>query len=599
MNLHLQLDLCQHRPPVSLLEQLSIDTNSPGLLEGLRAGAPFKCVVASCVDKIYDNIVSIKRHYVSHDPEMSALLICPICRLSQPDDHPGKMKKHIMELHDKDDVWAVENVIFEVSEKLQLFREATKFPKGRNPVSNQRKIKKDSKLLSNRMRRGIPGQMKKHFKAKVSLEDPLIRESFERGGIGSAWTCGVQSCGKIIIGPSYDLRRHYGKHDPSIGADAFECNLCAFTTWTKKRISGHMKEQHEDVLFLEATGKEHYKRIKSEGWLTFENGVKKILEKNPFHAGRDWREQLGYEIRENNECNVCSEIFNTKSSYEDHEKVHQPNLIAFNCPVCDAGFVVESVFKNHIRAHSVLYDRLKQGIIRCNPCSQHFHDESETKKHMSTHHMKFMDNCHFCELCSDWFMTKRALTKHMWNHEDLVFKCGRCRRRLFHTQQELDWHMTEDNCKLSYKRQYCSQCDKDFLTSNNLRQHVVNVHGKIMQYQCNICKSLYMDKHLMNVHVRKSHKVPYGPIVDYYTYLSREEASLLDVEALNARKPKGRSGKATEERLPCPYDCGRSFKKTGMKNHKEACHARPKDGEEEVEYDGEFDDSQHSLPGAV
>ena len=588
----------KRRLPVHPLEQLSIDTNIPGLLEGLRAGAPFKCVVPSCVDKFYESLISMKRHYVKHDPEMSALLVCPICGHTVGDDRPGNMKKHVVEQHGKDDNWATENVIIEVSNKLQLFREAiqvTKGPKKQKPPAP----KENSQMSSNKLCQPFMGKIRKYPKMKISLDDPQIRHSFEKGGIGGVWTCGVPSCGKIMVGPPYDLKKHYGKHDPSIRSDTYECNFCSFSSWTPNRMNAHLKEKHEDVLFLEASGKTHYKRIESEGWLAFVVEVNKVLENNPFHKGKDWREHLGYEERENNSCNLCLEKFNTKSSFEDHKKVHLPHLIAFNCPVCDEGFAIESVFKNHSRAHSVLYDRLKQGIVRCNACSQHFPDDKEAKKHLSIHHMNFMENKHFCETCSDWFMHKSALTKHMWTHEEVVFKCPKCQKRFFHTQQELDHHMAEDNCKLTYKRQWCKQCNEDFITPGNLKRHKTNVHGKIYQFQCNICKSLYMDKYLMSIHVRKTHKVPSGPIVDYYTYLSREEAMLLDVKALNARKPKGRSGKASQERLPCPYNCGRSFKKTGMKFHKDACLAKPKEGEEEVEYEGEFDDSQYSLPIAV
>ena len=60
-----------------------------------------------------------------HDPDMWGFLVCPICQFKAYDDHPGDMKKHIMFEHDKEESWAKDNMIVDVSEKLKRFRKLT------------------------------------------------------------------------------------------------------------------------------------------------------------------------------------------------------------------------------------------------------------------------------------------------------------------------------------------------------------------------------------------------------------------------------------------------------------------------------------------
>ena len=125
----------------SAIEQLSIDASMEGLMasfEGEDGGPPYACVVATCGGKSYPSLSSLRRHYVSHDPDMYAMLVCPICRFVKPDDHPGDMRKHIMEKHDKDETWANNNVIVDITEKLVTFREATTTGSGKRVPKKKR-----------------------------------------------------------------------------------------------------------------------------------------------------------------------------------------------------------------------------------------------------------------------------------------------------------------------------------------------------------------------------------------------------------------------------------------------------------------------------
>ena len=120
----------------------------------------------------------------------------------------------------------------------------------------------------------------------------------------------------------------------------------------------------------------------------------------------------------------------------------------------------------------------------------------------------------------------------------------------------------------------CSQCGQVCTSKHNLKNHIQAEHEeKLYRYQCVSCRTLYLSMSLMRLHIRKTHKVTTGSIKDYYIYYSKEEAALLDVETLNAKKPKGRGGKGTGEQYPCPFGCGKTFSRNGLKRHKDKCES--------------------------
>ena len=138
----------------------------------------------------------------------------------------------------------------------------------------------------------------------------------------------------------------------------------------------------------------------------------------------------------------------------DHDKIHQPHQIKFVCQVCQEGFIVESVFKNHMQGHTRPYTYIQSGSIRCNGCSQYFQKLSDVKNHLKMNHMNILDNCVFCYDCNELFLNRKLLAKHMFTHSEQVFKCQVCKRR-FLTQEEYDRHTSKKTCKVPVKNRLC------------------------------------------------------------------------------------------------------------------------------------------------
>ena len=570
----------RQRNQIDYIEQLPIDINIPGLMESITGGSLFNfmCVIPSCMGYTYREANMLRKHYTSHDPEMYSNLVCPICKYTVREDRPKQMKKHAMEKHGMSEDWADDNRIVEVSEKLKNFKEATKVKKGRPSKGLSKEVKKPLVKRPNQKR-----TLKSWYRqCLISLEDPFIRASFEEGGIGNIWTCGLPDCQKSgKLRNVYELKMHYGQHDASLRKKTYQCHFCLYNCFDPRDIRIHIKNEHKP----EAPNKTNFTKKEGDGWEGFSEAANKLLENNPNQTGRGghWEMPDFDTIKER--CNICTQTFNTQNSYEDHSKVHNPDSICFNCSDCDEGFSVESVYINHVRSHSILYDLFKTGVIRCNGCSQHFSNVKEVKNHMQVNHMNLLEKCIFCEVCSDFFTTPLALRNHMFYHAEKVFRCPVCVKKKFLSQEEADDHMSQNKCS-EQETFICNQCGTAFGSKFSLKTHMKSHEELIYQFQCKICQALYLTVNLIKNHIRKVHKIPEGvPFTDYFIRHSKEEAKLLDVELLNAKKPKGRVGKFDTVMMPCSYGCGGTFKKSGMNRHQRSCQQRPV---EESNHDEDF-----------
>jgi len=481
-------------------EQVSIDTSTPGVIESIQSGPPYMCVIPSCEGKYYPAATSLKRHYFNHDPDMYSMWVCPECPFLQPEDHMGKMVKHIMEEHDKRRDWARDHAILETSQKLKEFKAATYIYKG--STNRQRKSKIE--------------------KIKISIEDPLVMGSFASGGVGGIWSCGLSDC-DFSCNNCYDLKTHYRSHANNLNNEAFECNYCGSTSKTAEKMENHLQQEHPDTLFLVEYGKPQFRKMEGNSWECFLEAVKDVLATNPNYVdgrGRHKKYEGIMNVRTVNErCSLCQEAFNTQEAFEDHSKVHQPDLIKFRCEQCQEGFAIQSVFENHVRSHSVLFDTLDQGFYRCNGCSLRFDNVKVVKKHLSACHISLLENCDFCEHCSDFFTSKALLKQHMFKHAEQVFKCPNCPKKRFFTNEELEEHLSSTRCSVK-ENVVCPQCGKVCKHMVNLKKHIRDAHGKGHKFQCKICQTFFSSMKLMKQHLQKSHKIR----KDYYNFYSKEEA---------------------------------------------------------------------------
>ena len=105
-----------------------------------------------------------------------------------------------------------------------------------------------------------------------------------------------------------------------------------------------------------------------------------------------------------------------------------------------------------------------EGVV-CSICNQHFHQQSNLKRHMQLHtgHYKF-----YCDKCRKGFLIKRDYIEHKRAHQGLKYHCDHCSKP-FSTQKGLTYHLSIHTGKYRFE---CNDCSKGFNKKPDFDKHV-------------------------------------------------------------------------------------------------------------------------------
>ena len=96
-----------------------------------------------------------------------------------------------------------------------------------------------------------------------------------------------------------------------------------------------------------------------------------------------------------------------------------------------------------------------------------FRKLSEVKAHLQLQHYNLLDACMFCDHCSEMFVNRQSLEKHMFVHVEEVFQCLNCKKK-FLTQKELEDHNNKtQKCKPKVTGNFNSGVLHIFIFSQN------------------------------------------------------------------------------------------------------------------------------------
>ena len=206
------------------------------------------------------------------------------------------------------------------------------------------------------------------------------------------------------------------------------------------------------------------------------------------------------------ECEVCSKEFGWQRTLNIHRIIHHDQTPSNLGPVpismkdCDQ----TPKFLKNSRLQKPNHSNKAQGEV-CDICDKFYGNIQILNRHKKTIHYKVFDVV--CHLCARQFSQKQHLERHLvalHNIGERKHKCDQC-DRAFLTKNNLDIHY-EANHKRSEAHQ-CPECPKIFWARDYLKTHIRNVHKKHRPHKCDICDKRFLSGRDVVRHKKVHHKI--------------------------------------------------------------------------------------------
>ena len=366
-----------------------------------------------------------------------------------------------------------------------------------------------------------------------------------------------------------------------------ECNFCS-----KIFINNDYLKLHTDKLHEEPS--ETFKNLKLNGTLDGSETCypcEKTFETNGLletHFGIEHKEET-----KEFKCNLCSKTYEEKIDLYEHMKyLHYDatNVIA-NCKYCSKKFLDFQYLQRHIDAvhkktseksfnssqkHCMQRKKVRFGTNRSQPKDQESLLEGVFAK-MGISEGDATKN-HKCIKCNKSFPSTRLLKYHMLYHIGVVqprlksHECDDC-EETFTKRHDLMKHKEDSHPKAELDLSLnCGSCDKVFQQGNHLKKHENTVHKVMKQYKCKNCEKQFTSRGNRRNHAIKVHAGPNSvPIFKTdKTIITPKQLSYEFDNALSLPSDKGK------DKLKCEF-CGKTFKgDMSLKVHFRVVHKRDK-----------------------
>ncbi|KAM8706967.1 hypothetical protein ACLKA7_011126 [Drosophila subpalustris] len=274
---------------------------------------------------------------------------------------------------------------------------------------------------------------------------------------GKPFACKI--CGKDFT-RSYHLKRHQKYSSCSANEnDTMSCKVCDRVFYRLDNLRAHLKQHLGTQVVKKPEYMCHVCKNCFYSLSTLNIHIRTHTGEKPF------------------DCDLCDKKFSALVALKKHRRYHTGEK-PYTCTVCSQSFAVKEVLNRHMKRHT------GERPHKCDECGKSFIQATQLRTHSKTHLRP-----HPCSLCTQKFKTEKQLERHVKEHtrqKRLSFVCLDCPRS-FRTSAQLKEHIDAGDhspikptrAKRTAKvieRTDCAICDKNFDSTETLRNHIRNVH---------------------------------------------------------------------------------------------------------------------------
>ncbi|KAL5274342.1 hypothetical protein ACFFRR_000837 [Megaselia abdita] len=420
------------------------------------------------------------------------------------------------------------------------------------------------------------------FNRKDALQGHILRvhgpKDEESSKEAKYLVCSSCQCG---FTSQENLNKHKLQHLPDEsfcrpnGMKTIQCKICSSKFTKIYNLRKHFSISHLDVAsfdmipFDTSDGSEMAKGLQIVGDNLIEKIVEKMAMKDYSHLysiinedniemhisdseteSDDDDEEI---LRRIYSCEACQKCFDRKYKLLAHQKSeHRMEELEYSCGVCRVLFVSQSLLENHTKTQCSNPDK----IIKCTKCPVKFTWLENFQKHMDQKHPSFN--------------IKKKVGEKLTKNNDNIYPCADC-QKIFHTIKDLKRHLV---CHLPDDKKFkCHICDQIFNRRDNMRYHIIRMHGSQTGlpddangsdgepiptcYQCPDCPKTFQKEEQLTRH-KRCH-VPDDQ--KFNCEICQKKFNRKDNLRQHMKIHSDDKTKVKQERLLCTF-CGRSFGNT-------------------------------------
>lgn len=245
--------------------------------------------------------------------------------------------------------------------------------------------------------------------------------------------------------------------------------------------------KHDFVVYGDKSSPEPYDKVIAHQNETSCN--KKFVENEGTEEKELFVETNTVDINELHICDICRQVFSTKTSLSLHIKgSHTGN----DCYQCGESFNSEKELKKHEKDSH-------QKEFHCDSCEVSYSSETLLENHKEIVHEA---TTYICNLCNHCFLAKNEYEVHLMSHktEAASTKCEDCGKVFVSVTNYIKHRATHEN-KISSKKYLCTICDKSFIAHSSLKLHLAtHVRKSPYDNECPKCK-MYFPQKLLPKHL--------------------------------------------------------------------------------------------------